>query len=83
MRGRGWETCGDVVRNVSTDGGGALEGRGVAAVTIRGIECVVIVGMAGRTRCCEVRAHQRKASNAVIERGRIPTCGGMTVCTIP
>jgi hypothetical protein len=78
----GRETSRDVVRNISADGGGALKSSGVAAVAIRGVQGVVVIGMAGSARCCEVRAHQRKPGDAVVEGGRIPTCGGVAVRAI-
>src|ERR1700682_3933216 len=72
LRGRGRESCRDVIRYISTDGGGALEGSRVAAIAVRGIQRVVVIGVAGSARCREVRAHQRKSGNAMVERGSIP-----------
>jgi hypothetical protein len=82
LGGGSGESRSDVIRNVSADGGGALERGSVAAVAVRGVQGVVVIGVAGSAGGCEVRAHQRKAGNAVIERGRIPTCGGVAVGAI-
>jgi hypothetical protein len=83
LRGRRWKTRGDVIRHVPADGGRALERSGVAAIAIRGIQRVIIVGVARRARCREVRSGQRKSGDAVVERRTIPTCGGVTVGAIP
>ena len=81
--GGSWEARRHVIWHVSTDCGGALERRRVAAITIRGIQRVVIVGMARRARCRKVRPRQRKAGHTVVERRAIPTCGGVAVGAIP
>ena len=80
--GRGWETGRDVIRHIPADGGGALECSRVATITIRGIQRVVVIGMAGSARSRRVRAHQRKSGDAMVERGCIPTRCGVTVGAI-
>jgi hypothetical protein len=76
-RGSGRETRSDVVRHIATDGGGALERRRVAAIAIRGIQCVVAVDVAGRARRGQMCTHQREACGAVIERSGSPGGNGM------
>ena len=83
LRRRRWETCTHVIRYISTDGSGALERGCVAAVAVRGIQRVVVIRMAGSARRGEVRAHQCKSGDAVVERCPIPTCGGVAVGAIP
>jgi hypothetical protein len=83
LRGCGRKPRGDVIRHVPADGGGALERSRVAAIAIRGIQRVIIVGVARRARGREVRSGQRKSGDAVVERCTIPTCGGVTVGAIP
>ena len=78
-----WEARGHVIRHVSTDCGGALERRRVASVAVRGIQRVVIVGMARRARGREVRPRQRKSRHTVVERCTIPTCGAVAVGAVP
>jgi len=65
--GRGWETRGDVIRHAPADGRGALERSRVAAITIRGIQRVIVISMAGSARGRGVRAHQRKSGDAMVE----------------
>ena len=67
LRSRGGETRRDVIRHISTDSGSALKRSRVAAIAIRGIQCVVVIRVAGCARGRKVRAHQRKSSNTVIE----------------
>ena len=55
LRGRGWKTRCDVIRNISADSSSALERRRVAAIAIRGIQCVVAVNVAG---CARRRDHR-------------------------
>ena len=83
LRGRGWETRCDVIRNISADSSSALERRRVAAIAIRGIQCVVAVNVAGCARRRKVRTHERETRGAVIERRTTPTCGGVAVGAIP
>ena len=80
---RDWETRSNVIRYISADGGGALERSRVAAIAVRGIQRVVVIRMAGSARRGEVRAHQCKSGDAVVERCPIPTCGGVAVRAIP
>ena len=57
-----------------------LEGRLVAAITIRRIEAVVVADMAGgarRRRWRHMRSRQGKSGSTVIERRRSPTGGRM------
>jgi len=79
-RSRSRESCRDVVRNVPANRCGALEGRLVAAITIRRIEAVVVADMAGgarRRRWRHMRSRQGKSGSTVIERRRSPTGGRM------
>jgi hypothetical protein len=71
-RRSGWETRSDVVGHIATDGSGALERRRVAAIAIRGIQCVVAVDVAGRARRGQMRTHQREARGAVVKRSSSP-----------
>ena len=82
LRGRGWETRGDVIRHVSANSRGALERSRVATVAVRGIQRVVVIGMAGSAGGRGVRAHQRKSGDAMVERRCIPTGGGVTIGAI-
>ena len=75
--GRGTrESGGDVIRNVATEGGGAVPGGEVAAHTVGGTQRVVVVDVArcaGSRRRRHVRSCQRKARDTVVERSCIPT----------
>ena len=82
LRRGGRETSRDVIRHVPADGGGALESSSVASIAVRRIQRVVVIGMAGSARGRGVRAHQRKSSDAMVERCRIPTRCGVTVGAI-
>src|ERR1700686_5391009 len=83
LRGRLWEPRCDVIRYVPADRGRALERSRMAAVAVRGIQRVIIIGVARRARRSEVRSGQRKSGDAVVERRTIPTCGGVTAGAIP
>jgi len=83
LRGGSWETRAHVIWYISTNCGGALERRRVAAVAVRGIQCVVIIGMAGSARRRSMRPCQRKSGNTVVERCRIPTSRSVAVGAIP
>ena len=80
---RGWEARSNVIRYISPDGSSALERSCVAAIAVRRIQRVVIIGVAGSARGREVRPDQRKSGDAVIERRSVPTCRGVTVGAIP
>jgi hypothetical protein len=54
----------------------------VAAHAIGGVKRVIIVDMALRAGSCGVRAREREAGDAVIERCRIPADGGMAASAI-
>ena len=82
LRSRGRKTSGDVIRNIPANGSRALERGRVATITIRRIQRVVVIGMAGSARCRRVCAHQGKSGDAVVERGCIPTRRGVTVGAI-
>ena len=74
-----------MIRDRSAYRGGALEGCLVAPVTIRRIQCVIVVHMArsaGRRRRGHVRSRQSETGNAVIERRRVPTFSRMAGGTI-
>src|ERR1700730_18869452 len=73
LRGRRREARSHLIGYISTDGSGALERSGVAAIAVRGIQRVVVVGMAGSARGRKERAHQRQTGDAVIERSWRPT----------
>ena len=83
LRRRRWEARSHVIWHVSANGGGALESSRVAAIAVRGIQCVVVIRMAGSARRGEVRAHQCESGDAVVERCPIPTCGSVAVGAIP
>ena len=53
---RSWEARSNVIRYISADGGGALERSCVAAITVRRIQRVVVIRMAGSARGRKVRA---------------------------
>ena len=80
---RNWESRRHVIRHISADRGGALECSRMASVAIRGIQRVIIIGVARRARGREVRPRQRKSRHTVVERRTIPTCGGVAVGAIP
>ena len=76
-RSRGWESGGDMIRYRSADRSGARKSGLVAAVTIGGIERVIVVYMAGRAggrRGGHMRSGQGESGGAVIERGSSPAC---------
>jgi len=82
LRRRRREACRNMVRNVAADARRAIKRRRVAPVTVRGIQGVVVVdvaGRAGRRRGRHVRAHQSEACDAVIERRGIPAFGRVAV----
>ena len=83
LRSRGWEPSSHVIWYVSSDGGGALKRSRVTPVAVRGIQRVIVIGMAGSARGRKVRTRQRKSGNAVVERRTIPTRRGVTVGAIP
>ena len=64
-----WEAGGDVIRNVPTEGGGAVPLCGVAGIASRvgGSEIVVVVGVAARTGSRRMRAGERPAGDCVVE----------------
>ena len=71
-RSRGRETGSDMIRHRSADRCGAGKSGLVAAVTVGGIERVIVVHMAGRAggrRGGHVRSRQGKSGDAVIKRG--------------
>lgn len=75
-----WEPSCDVVGNVAANGGGALEGGRMAAVTICRIERVVVADVArgaGRGGWRHVRSNQRESCRAVIERRSRPARSGV------
>ena len=79
------ECGGNMVRHRSADVRGAEKYRLVAAVTIRGIERVVVVHMARRAggrRRGHVRSGQGKSRDAVIERRRSPARCRMAIGAI-
>ena len=82
LRRGGRESCRDVIRHISTDGGSALERGCVAAIAVRGIQRVVVIRMAGSARRRKVRAHQCESGDAVVERCSVPTGGGVAVGAI-
>lgn len=80
-----WEAGGNVVRNVPSDGHRAIKRRRVATITIGGIQRVIVADVASGARSGRgrhVRAHQREAGNAVIERSGIPARSGVACRTI-
>ena len=81
--GGSWEARSHVIRYISTNCGGALERRRVAAVAIRGIQRVIIIGVARRARGREVRPRQRKPRDAMVERCGVPASRGVAVGAIP
>ena len=82
LRSRGGKTRGDVIGDIPANGSSALERSRVAAVAVRGIQRVVVIRVASSARGRKVRPHQRKAGNAVVEGGPIPTNRGVTICAI-
>jgi hypothetical protein len=83
LRSGGWEARSHVIRYVSTNCGGALKRSGMAAIAVRGIQRVVVIGMAGSARRRSMRPRQRKSGHTMVERRTIPTCGGVAVGAIP
>ena len=83
LRSRGGKTRGDVIGDIPANGSGALERSRVAAVAVRGIQRVIVVGMAGSARRRKMRAYQGKPRDAVVERCSVPTGGGVAVRAIP
>ena len=84
-RGSRREPGRNMVRHRAADGRRAEKSGLVAAVTIRGIERVVVAHMArraGRRRRGHVRSGQGKPSNAVIERRRSPARCRMAIGAI-
>ena len=85
LRGSIRESGSDMVRNSSANCRGAVPGRLVATVAIRGIQCVVVADVAGRAgsrRGRHVRAYQGEAGDAVVERSSVPAGGGVAVGAI-
>ena len=84
-RCRRWETGRDVIRHRAANGHGAIKILLVAPVTIRRIERVVVVHMAGGAgsgRRGHVCSGQGKPGNAVIERCHSPACCRMASGTV-
>ncbi len=74
-----------VIRHRTADRRGALKRRGMAPVTIRRIQRVVVAHVARRARRRRrrhVRSDQRKPGHAVIERRRRPACRRMARRTV-
>jgi len=85
LRGGDRKTRSNVIRNVSTDVYRAVERRRVTTVTVRRLQRVVVVNVAGQAGCRRgrhVRAHQRETRGAVIERGTVPPRSGVTICAV-
>ena len=80
---RNWESRRHVIRHISADRGGALECSRMASVAIRGIQRVIIIGVARRARGREVRPRQRKPRDAMVERCGVPASRGVAVGAIP
>ena len=79
------ETGCDVIWNRAADGRSAQKGRLVAAVAISGIECVIVVYVAGRAgsrRRGHMRSGQSETGNAVVERCSAPACRRVAMGTI-
>lgn len=75
------ETRRDVIRNIPANRRRALECGLVATVTIRRIQRVIVIDMAGRAggrSWGHVRSRQGKPRAAVVKRGRVPTHRGVT-----
>ena len=73
------------IGNAGAETGGAVPIGNVAAVAVGGIQRVGVVDVAcgaGRWGGRHVRANEREAGDGVIERGRVPTLGGMAIRTI-
>jgi len=80
---RGWKARRYVIRNISADGCGAHKGSGMAAVTIRGTQRVVVIDVALRAGRGKVRPHQCKTGGAVVKRRhRVPACRSVAVRAI-
>jgi hypothetical protein len=81
--GGSWEARAHVIRYISANCRGALESCRVAAVAVGGIQCVVVIGMAGSAGRRSMRPCQRKSGNTMVERCRIPTSRSVAVGAIP
>lgn len=85
-RSGGGKIRGDVVRHISAHRLRAVPGRLVATHAIGGRQTVIVADMAGGTRRGRrrhVRANQRKAGDAVVERCRVPPLCGMAIRAVP
>src|SRR3984893_13181920 len=80
--GGGREVRSDVIRNVAAERLRLVPIGCVAGEAVRGIQSVIIVdvaGSAGRRRGRHVRADKSEAGDAVIERSRAPSHGGVAL----
>ena len=79
------KACGEVIGNIAADGLRFVPIRSVAGHAIGGIQRVVIVDVAGRTRRGSggfMCTNQSETGNGVIEGSGVPPLGGVAVGTI-